>query len=120
MKRSKPALLGTLCFSVLVLLTSFTLVKKNPPAPSASKVQAVTAAINSAKADGKITYSELKNIATVAKGEKPTLKDKIAWKIFGKKIENKLETTTNDGDGGGKSQLVALLLCIFVGDLGIH
>jgi len=37
-----------------------------------------------------------------------------------KKIETKKESSTTPSKPGGKSQLVALLLCIFVGALGIH
>jgi len=36
------------------------------------------------------------------------------------KIETKKESSTTPSKPGGKSQLVALLLCIFVGALGIH
>ena len=80
--------------------------------------ETLSKAIELAKLDGKVTKAELRNIATIAKGEKLTLKEKIAINVFGKKIGNKLITAPTKE--GGKSQLVALLLVIFIGGLGIH
>lgn len=57
------------------------------------------------------------NIATVVKGEKLSIKEKVALKLFGKKIASKITKPYADG---GKSQLIALLLCALVGGLGIH
>jgi hypothetical protein len=103
---------------IMIGLTSFTMIPKKA-ATTPEKVTAVTNAINAAKADGKITNAELNNIASIAKGEKLSLKDRIALKIFGKKIGTKLLAATSD-DEGGKSQLIALILCWVVGGLGIH
>lgn len=61
------------------------------------------------------SYKELVQIATEAKGSKLTLKEKVALKVFGKKIASKTAPTAE-----GKSQLTALLICFFVGGLGIH
>lgn len=109
-------------FMVLVagtfLLTSATVAPTSKPVP-AERIAAVSNALDLAKADGKISKSELRNIATIAKGEKLTLKEKIALKVFGKKIGNKLMDTSNTA-AEGKSQLIALLICAFVGTLGIH
>jgi TM2 domain-containing protein len=116
MRKFKPVL--TVLSIMVAGLVSFTMVpKKTTPS---EKVTAVANAINAAKADGKITTAELNNIASVAKGEKLSLKDKIAIKLFGKKIASKLLAATGSDDGDGKSQLIALILCAFVGDLGIH
>jgi TM2 domain-containing membrane protein YozV len=76
----------------------------------------VANSLNTAKADGKITKKELLKIATDAKGSKLTFKEKVALKLFGKKIGEKMMKE----EGSGKSQLIALLICFFVGGLGIH
>lgn len=82
----------------------------------------VTSVVDFAKADGKISKKELRTIAEAAKGSSLTLKEKIALSIFGKKIGNKIiaETNTAGAEGGEKSQLVALIICLFVGGIGIH
>lgn len=49
--------------------------------------------------------------------ENPTTETKTVIKQGTKKSK---ANKSNSADGGGKSQLVALLLCIFVGALGIH
>ena len=102
-----------------IVLTSATIspTKKNVPA---DKITTISTAINAAKLDGKITNSELRNIATIAKGEKLSLKEKIALKVFGKKIGKKILTTSNTLESDGKSQLIALLLVCFIGGLGVH
>ena len=87
---------------------------------SSDKIATLSTAINTAKLDGKITNTELRNIATIAKGEKLSLKEKIALKVFGKKIGKKILTTSNTFGTDGKSQLIALLLVCFVGGLGAH
>src|ERR1700736_836743 len=50
-----------------------------------------------------LTYKELKTIATQIKGEKLSFKERMALKLFGKKIANKLSGFAKHG-GGGKSQ----------------
>ena len=100
---------------VLILLTSATPVSKGVPA---EKIKAASVALDVAAKDGKVTYKELKSIATDLKGKKLTLKEKIALKVFGKKISSKV--TSAPYGSGGKSQLIALLLCGFIGGLGIH
>jgi len=102
----------------LIVLTSAIVVPTTKPIP-AEKITTVSNAIEMAKADGKVSKSELRDIATIAKGSQLSLKEKIALKVFGKKIGNKLMETTNT-TAGGKSQLIALLLCFFVGGIGIH
>jgi hypothetical protein len=49
------------------------------------------------------------------KGSKLNLKEKIGLKIATKQMQK-----SENAEGAGKSQLVALLLAIFVGVLGIH
>jgi TM2 domain-containing membrane protein YozV len=98
-----------------VLLTSAVPAGDNAEKPS--KTQQATLALDKAAADGKVSYSELKSIAEDLKGDKLTLKEKIALKVFGKKIASK---ATSAPTGGSKSQVIALILVICVGGLGIH
>lgn len=102
-----------------IVLTSSTITPIVKPVPL-ERIAAITKAIDAAKLDGKITSSELQTIATIAKGEKLSLKEKIALKIFGKKIGKKIITTTNTIGGDGKSQVTAFILALLVGGLGIH
>jgi TM2 domain-containing membrane protein YozV len=50
----------------------------------------------------------------------PTFQEKVAAKIAAKKLKKEMRKNDVDKTAGGKSQLVALLLCIFLGYLGIH
>ena len=110
-------------FSVLavsmVLLTSATIVPSKTSKPLPKDNTALNVAMEAATADGKITTAELKNLATLAKGEKLSLKDKVILHVFGKKIKSQLMKSANT-TGGDKSQVTALLLVIFLGGLGIH
>jgi hypothetical protein len=103
-------------FGLLILLTSATPLAKSKP--SSEKVKIAADALEVAAKDGKVTYQELKVIATDLKGKKLSLKERIALRVFGKKISSKV--TSAPYAGGGKSQLIALLLCGFLGGLGIH
>ena len=102
-----------------IVLTSATIAPTVKTVP-ADKIATLSTAINTAKLDGKITNTELRNIATIAKGEKLSLKEKIALKFFGKKIGKKILTSSNTLGSDGKSQLIAILLVCFVGSLGVH
>ena len=64
------------------------------------------------------TVSFSKNENTVTTKTNPTSETKTIVKSDSKK--NKKANKKSATDGGGKSQLVALLLCIFIGALGIH
>ncbi len=59
-------------------------------------------------------YKEAKAQLEQYKGSKLSLKEKIGLKIATKQMQK------SAAEGGGKSQLVALLLALFVGVLGIH
>lgn len=106
------------CLTVsFILLTSAVPGGNNAEKPSAAKMQQATLALDKAAADGKVSYKELKGIAEDLKGSKLTLKEKVALKLFGKKISSK---ATSAPYAGGKSQLIALILVLVVGGLGIH
>jgi len=53
-------------------------------------------------------------------GKRMKLKQIIALKVAQKKVRKNLDTLSEGSEGDSKSQLVALLLGIFVGGLGIH
>jgi TM2 domain-containing membrane protein YozV len=83
---------------------------------AAEKNSRTIAAIDKANADGKITYKELKTIATEAKGAKLSFKDKVVLKLF----KNKITKSVLAYAGGGKSQMAAMFLCLFLGSFGVH
>lgn len=121
MKFFKPfAWLAMAAFSVVVFTSAVPYSEKpaEKPAPNAANIQNAVQAWEKAAVDGNITNKELKTIATELKGSKLSLKERIGLKLFGKKIANKMEAATPAS--GEKSQLVALLLCGFLGCLGIH
>ena len=102
-----------------IVLTSSTIAPTSKAVPT-DKIATLSTAIDAAKLDGKITNTELRKIATIAKGEKLSLKEKIALKVFGKKIGRKILSTSNTLESDGKSQVMALILVLLVGGLGIH
>ena len=59
-------------------------------------------------------YHDAKVVMENLKGDKLNLKEKAALKVASSKAFQKKSAS------GGKSQLVALLLCIFIGYVGIH
>jgi len=103
----------------LIVLTSATIVVPTPKPITPEKIAAISNTIEMAKADGKISKSELRDIATTTKGAKLSLKEKIALKVFGKKIGNKIMDSSKT-QGGEKSQVIALILVALIGTLGIH
>lgn len=106
-----------LSLSLVIVLSAATPGAKNPLPKE--RMRAAVTALDAAAADGQVTYSELKTIASDMKGKKLSLKEKIALKVFNKKISNKATSTAPYGSGG-KSQVVALILCALVGGLGVH
>ena len=98
------------------------------PTDNAASVQAERLAkakvlIESFTADGSgLSYKELVDVTSELKGGSLSFKEKIALKLFRKKISKSLTSgdLSYSGDSGGKSQLIALLLCFFLGGLGIH
>lgn len=104
---------GFALLTCTVLLTSSVPVNRASVPANAPTAQQV--AIPSAQ---KVTYKELKTMATQLKGSRLTFKEKLALRLFGKRIANK---TSAHGFGSSPySQIVALILCGLVGGLGIH
>jgi TM2 domain-containing membrane protein YozV len=121
MKKVSRLFVVALLVSITVVLSSSIPFSK-APIPEKTPVTATTETPSpSTENTGKkasLSYKELKAIATQVKGSKLTLKEKIGLKLFGKRIANKLSKSMPGG--GGKSQVVALILCGLVGGLGIH
>jgi hypothetical protein len=108
-------------FGLSALVVLFTLCSALPMSRTTTEVAPVEKQkVDVLKADasklasGTMSYSELKQEATKLKGEKLSFKEKLALRLFHKKLAKAAE------HGDGKSQLVALLLVILVGTLGIH
>lgn len=111
------------CFLLLIILTAAFPVSKPDSKEDEKRKAAIEKAgedLSKYTADKKLSYKELKDVATTLKGKKLTLKEKIALKLFGKKISDKAVEALSSPEPGGKSQVIALILCILVGTLGVH
>jgi TM2 domain-containing membrane protein YozV len=118
MKLFKPFALLAIAAVSVVMFTSAVPYSEKPAEKAVNpNVQKATLAWEKAAADGNVSTKELKGIVTELKGSKLTLKEKIGLKLFGKKITSKMNAVPAGGD---KSQVIALILCIVVGGLGIH
>ncbi len=107
-----------LSFAFLLLASTIVFTSAKPASKEPKvNVAAANAQAKIALADGKLTTSELNEIAVAAKGAKLSLKEKIALKVFGKKIANKTNAAPASGE---KSQVIALILVALLGGLGIH
>ena len=115
MRKMKLFLLPFFMMLLSITLTSSVPTEINKENDKSQEVSVDKDLKNENKADVALSYSELKKVAEEFKGEKLTFKEKIALKVFGKKIAN-----NSAKSGGGKSQLIALLLVLLVGGLGIH
>ncbi|WP_295234040.1 TM2 domain-containing protein [Sediminibacterium sp.] len=119
MQKTKLLLTGLLMLVLTVTLTSSVPIKDSKMEDLKAKQAKATLLINEATKDGKtLTSKELISIASEVKGEKLSFKEKIALKVFNKKIAALGADSTNNA--GGKSQVVALILVLLVGGLGIH
>lgn len=111
----KFLILPTICIMVTLLLTS---------AVPTEKENTLSKEVNSkvlieklSNVDNNASYSDLKKLAQEFKGEKLSFKEKLSLKLFGKKM---ITSASKASGSGSKSQLVALLIALFVGGLGIH
>lgn len=121
--------------SALVLTAFFMIAARSPEAqqnkfvktslangPQGIEAEAVLAdAPTAAEAPEVLTRTanaELVNV--ISTGEKLTLKERVVLKIVKRAIKKETRRAEAGKTTGGKSQLVALLLVIFLGGLGIH
>ena len=63
-----------------------------------------------------MSFTELKSVMTELKGGDLSFKEKVALKLFKKKIVKNFQKAS----GEGKSQLTAVLLAFFLGGIGVH
>ena len=94
----------------MFLVLSVLMIALTSAIPPKSNVSAVPA-----NADRTFDYQNAKASLETMKGEKLSLKEKVALKVVTQKMKKQSSESS-----GGKSQLIALLLVIFVGVLGIH
>ena len=109
-----------LLVSIGIVMSSSVPVKTATEAAAAtSETPAVTTDNAGVKAGNTLTYKEMKAVATEVKGSKLTFKERLGLKLFGKRIATKFSKKM-PFQGSRKSQVTALILCFFLGDLGIH
>lgn len=70
--------------------------------------------LSSLPINGKLSYSDLKEVATSMKGSKLSFKEKLALRLFGKKLSKKAM------HGDGQNQWIALALCLLFGGVSAH
>jgi hypothetical protein len=97
----KSTALPILLTALLVLTTS------SVPAPKPAK-----------SASTQLTAKEMYSLVEQQTGEQLTFKEKVALKLFNKKINKSLDKAA--APGSEKSHTVAWLLALFVGGLGVH
>ena len=103
------------------MLSSFSGIPVNNPANAELKAEKVAELITIAGADGNINFKELKTIIREIKGSSLSVAEKVAVKLNQNKISsNLMEANKSAYASGGKSQLTAVLLCFFLGGLGVH
>jgi hypothetical protein len=101
MLKFKSTVLPLMLAALLVLTTS------SVPAPKPAK-----------SASTHLTAKEMYSLVEQQTGAELTFKEKVALKLFNKKINKSLDKATPPG--GEKNQTVAWLLALFLGGLGIH
>jgi hypothetical protein len=94
---------------LLILSALFLTLSSSHPAP---KPAVESAAVG-------YTSAELIRMAEAQKQDKLSFKEKLAIKLFNKKL-NKMAADASVPEGGDKNQTVAWLLALFLGGLGIH
>jgi TM2 domain-containing membrane protein YozV len=103
---------------VIVCLLVVTLISTAAVAPSTMAPTANQVAV--AEMENAIKNNKLGQLIEQTTGQKLSLKEKIALKIFGKKIQTISKTKDATAPKGDKSQTIAFILCWFLGSLGIH
>jgi TM2 domain-containing membrane protein YozV len=111
MNKTKSFLL-TIC---LIVSSIFFMAATAPSSNPTPKAQFTAEEVQNA-----INNNQLGKLVEKATGEKLSLKEKIAMKVFGKKIKNISKTTDANAPKGDKSQTIAFVLCWLLGGLGIH
>ncbi|MCC5943584.1 MAG: TM2 domain-containing protein [Bernardetiaceae bacterium] len=103
---------------LLVCIFMMSAVSNQPTRKNEVKAESAVVVPNKGDSD-MLKYKNLKAKAEELKGEKLTFKEKVALKVFGKKIKT-IQKHESKSPKSGKSQVIALVLCFFLGGLGIH
>jgi hypothetical protein len=112
MKMLKQAMIFCVLSSFVIVFSSAKIDNMSSAVPVATSSQ--TSEMTEQK---EMSFNELKNVVSLAKGSELSFKEKIVLKIFKKKIAKNLQ---NASSSDGKSQLVAAILAFFLGGIGIH
>lgn len=104
---------------MLMGFITLSLVAAVPPVKETAPVSSIET--TTAKTDAKTSYKELKTMAEEVKGEKLNLKEKFTLSIAAKAMNKAAKKSGYSASGGGdKSKTLAIILCVFLGTLGIH
>ena len=118
MKKSKILFRFSFVICIVVMMTSSIPINETKKEDLNAKIEKASFLLNEATKDGKsLTSKELMKIATEVKGKNLSLKEKIALKLFSKKA---ITSTNSSKSSDGKSQVLALILVLLVGGLGVH
>lgn len=112
MKALKRSSLFAVALAACFTLTSATVITPIEP----SNMTPIEGSVSNIE---NLSTKEMIQYAEQLKGDELTAKEKLAIKVFGKKALKKHQGNVKQ-DGKGKSQLIALILVIVVGALGIH
>ena len=118
----KKLLFLTSCLALSIFANAFSASSIVPPAKEDlnAKAEKIASLIQNAYENDKhVDFKELKGIVQEIKGSKLTLAEKVILKLNQKKVTKNLTKLAASGSGG-KSQLIAAILCFFVGVIGIH
>ncbi len=106
--------------TMLILLSVLTLSAAVPPVRETSTA-AVPESASAAKVETKTSYKDLRAMAEEVKGERLNLKEKLTLSIAAKAMNKASKKSGHSASSSGeKSKLVAVILCLFLGGLGIH
>lgn len=122
MKKTRLYKFAVCAVVAVTLMSAIPVSRKDDDEKAKARVEKASAELRKFSEDKNLSYKELKEVALTLKGEKLSLKEKIALKLFRKKISDAAvaEASSQAAGSDGKSQVIALILCIFVGSLGVH
>lgn len=103
---------------LLACLLVFTMISTAAVAPSTMSPTAKQIAVT--EMENAIKNNKIGQLIEKTTGEKLSLKEKIALKLFGKKIQTISKTKDANAPKGDKSQTIAFILCWLLGSFGIH
>lgn len=106
-------------FLFVICLLASTIMFTAAVAPSSQTVNPKPT-VSVAEVQNAINNNQLGKLVEQQTGQKLTLKEKIALKVFGKKIKNISKNNEANAPQGDKSQTIAFILCWLLGGLGIH